>query len=581
MKRKTLRKAVAVAAAAVMAMGTLAGCGSSNTTESAASTTESAAASEVAESTAAETDASGETASAEAGAGMDSWEPFAENVTLQVPVYDRGVEGVPDVVNNYWTQWIQENFGDQWNVTVEFVPITRNDVMTDYALLASAGTLPTMLTEFDYPKLAQWANDGYLTTIDMNEFASVAPTYYNRMVDQGQLDYTTINGDTYFVMGESTYYETAYTWQTFVRMDWLEQVGYDHVPTTREEYLDAMQKIMDAGICEHPGGGSMLTGLGSDQNHSFRTLPQDEQEWAMYGDYNIVSLGWEPNKKLLKAKNEEYNLGITNPEYYVTDTETEKANFVNGGQYAYGGYISASMDWLTSFYEQNPDAKLAVVPAAAGLAASYGETPAYRANNPFGVIVGFSSSASEDEIKAAWMYLEWMSQEDVLHTLQWGVEGENYTVDENGNEVSVGDYSGEYQQGYNYNGDYVSVVTNARITGDPEVDISSSFPMDLPQRDELVEQIIQFYNDRVELADQGMAIVDCQFSTAIESESEYRDTLSSLYTQYRDELTMCDPDEFDSLYDQRAQEYLDAGYQEIIDERLAAYEAGQTTRLAE
>ncbi|HIV93419.1 MAG TPA: sugar ABC transporter substrate-binding protein [Candidatus Eisenbergiella stercoravium] len=581
MKRKTLHRAIAVASAAIMAMGTLAGCGSSNTTESAASTTESAAASEVAESTAAETDASGETASAEAGAGMDSWEPFAENVTLQVPVYDRGVEGVPDVVNNYWTQWIQENFGDQWNVTVEFVPITRNDVMTDYALLASAGTLPTMLTEFDYPKLAQWANDGYLTTIDMNEFASVAPTYYNRMVDQGQLDYTTINGDTYFVMGESTYYETAYTWQTFVRMDWLEQVGYDHVPTTREEYLDAMQKIMDAGICEHPGGGSMLTGLGSDQNHSFRTLPQDEQEWAMYGDYNIVSLGWEPNKKLLKAKNEEYNLGITNPEYYVTDTETEKANFVNGGQYAYGGYISASMDWLTSFYEQNPDAKLAVVPAAAGLAASYGETPAYRANNPFGVIVGFSSSASEDEIKAAWMYLEWMSQEDVLHTLQWGVEGENYTVDENGNEVSVGDYSGEYQQGYNYNGDYVSVVTNARITGDPEVDISSSFPMDLPQRDELVEQIIQFYNDRVELADQGMAIVDCQFSTAIESESEYRDTLSSLYTQYRDELTMCDPDEFDSLYDQRAQEYLDAGYQEIIDERLAAYEAGQTTRLAE
>ena len=185
MKRKTLHRAIAVASAAIMAMGTLAGCGSSNMTESAASTTESAAASEVAESTAAETDASGETASAEAGAGMDSWEPFAENVTLQVPVYDRGVEGVPDVVNNYWTQWIQENFGDQWNVTVEFVPITRNDVMTDYALLASAGTLPTMLTEFDYPKLAQWANDGYLTTIDMNEFASVAPTYYNRMVDQG------------------------------------------------------------------------------------------------------------------------------------------------------------------------------------------------------------------------------------------------------------------------------------------------------------------------------------------------------------------------------------------------------------
>ena len=53
MKRKTLHKAVAVAAAAVMAMGTLAGCGSSNTAEStaAAETTESTASSEAAEST--------------------------------------------------------------------------------------------------------------------------------------------------------------------------------------------------------------------------------------------------------------------------------------------------------------------------------------------------------------------------------------------------------------------------------------------------------------------------------------------------------------------------------------------------
>ncbi|HJA94565.1 MAG TPA: sugar ABC transporter substrate-binding protein, partial [Candidatus Eisenbergiella merdipullorum] len=74
---------------------------------------------------------------------------------------------------------------------------------------------------------------------------------------------------------------------------------------------------------------------------------------------------------------------------------------------------------------------------------------------------------------------------------------------------------------------------------------------------------------------------DCQFYTAIGSESDYRDTLSSLYTQYRDELTMCDPDEFDSLYDQRAQEYMDAGYKAITDERLAAYEAGQTTKLPE
>ena len=582
MKKNSLQKTLAIALAAVMSLGTLTGCGNSGTTtesEPLAETTAENTAGTVseAESTAATDTASAESAVAEGG-GMDSWEPFAENVTLQVPVYDRGLDGVPDVSNNYWTQWIQENFGDPWNITVEFVPITRNDAMTDYALLASAGTLPTMLMEFDYPKLSQWANDGYLTTFDMEEFAAVAPTYYNRMVELDQLQYSAMEDETYFVFAERPYSDTNYSYQVFVRMDWLEQVGYDHVPATREEYLDAMQKIMDAGICEHPDGAWMLTGnAGPDQNDAFRTYPLDEREWAMYGDYNIVAMSWNANKELLRAKNEEYNLGITNPEYYVTDTETAKANFVNGNSYWYGGYISGNMDFLTAFYEQNPDGKLAIQPADY----QYGTSCAYRAENPFGIIVGFSSTATEDEIRAAWMYLEWMSQDDVLFTLQGGIEGENYTLDENGNPVGVGDYSGDYVQGYNNNADYVAPVTASRVLGDPEADIRASFPTNLPQTDELVEQILNYYNTRVEQAEEGLAIVPCMFATVIDAETEYRDSLASLYVQYRDELTMCDPDDFDTLYDQRAQEYLDAGYQTVIDERGEAYDNGLTTKLAQ
>ena len=582
MKKNSLQKTLAIALAAVMSLETLTGCGNSGTTtesEPLAETTAENTAGTVseAESIAATDTASAESAVAEGG-GMDSWEPFAENVTLQVPVYDRGLDGVPDVSNNYWTQWIQENFGDPWNITVEFVPITRNDAMTDYALLASAGTLPTMLMEFDYPKLSQWANDGYLTTFDMEEFAAVAPTYYNRMVELDQLQYSAMEDETYFVFAERPYSDTNYSYQVFVRMDWLEQVGYDHVPATREEYLDAMQKIMDAGICEHPDGAWMLTGnAGPDQNDAFRTYPLDEREWAMYGDYNIVAMSWNANKELLRAKNEEYNLGITNPEYYVTDTETAKANFVNGNSYWYGGYISGNMDFLTAFYEQNPDGKLAIQPADY----QYGTSCAYRAENPFGIIVGFSSTATEDEIRAAWMYLEWMSQDDVLFTLQWGIEGENYTLDENGNPVGVGDYSGDYVQGYNNNADYVAPVTASRVLGDPEADIRASFPTNLPQTDELVEQILNYYNTRVEQAEEGLAIVPCMFATVIDAETEYRDSLASLYVQYRDELTMCDPDDFDTLYDQRAQEYLDAGYQTVIDERGEAYDNGLTTKLAQ
>ena len=87
------------------------------------------------------------------------------------------------------------------------------------------------------------------------------------------------------------------------------------------------------------------------------------------------------------------------------------------------------------------------------------------------------------------------------------------------------------------------------------------------------------YNELQEIIAAGNAYSDPIFAVAIESESEYSASLQSLYQEYFAKLIKCDPAEFDALYEQFAQGYLDAGYQEIIDERLEAYEAGKTTKL--
>ena len=561
-----MRKFAAISLAGIMAFGALPVMAEETSTEEASTEAATEAGSEAAESDQVE----------------NNWEPFAENVTLRVPVYDRGVEGVPDVTNNYWTQWIQENFGDKYNITVEYVPITRTDVMTSYALLAADQNLPTILMEYDYPKLSTWVNDGYLTSFDMDAFKEVAPNYYARMEADGQIPYTTIGDETYFALASNPNYNINYTWQTFVRMDWLKQVGYDHVPTKRDEYLDAMKKIQEAGLCEHPGGGTMITGLGSDQNHAYREYPFNELDWAMYGDYNIPALGTDANYNLLKRANEDYNNGITDPEYYLIDGETAKANFVNGKSYSYSGYVSASTDFLNAFYDQNPDGKLAITPISAEVDES-GEdgivtVPAWRAENPFGMIVGFSNTATDDELKAAWMYMEWLSQPENLYTFQWGIEGENYNLDEEGNPVTVSDYNGEYKQGFNNSKDYWCIVKEKRTFDTVEENIKADTPQDLPQN--FTDDIIKYYYDRLAIADQ-YGLSDCQFSVVIATQSEYQNTLGELYKEFRDALTMCKPEEFDAMYEDYAQQYADQGYQEVVDERLEAFQAGNSTRLPE
>ncbi|MBR5379672.1 MAG: extracellular solute-binding protein [Clostridia bacterium] len=504
-------------------------------------------------------------------------EGFAENVTITIPVYDRGQAGVPNVEDNYWTNWIQENFGNKYNVTVKYVGIPRSDVMNKYSMLAAADELPTILMEYDYPKVTQWAAEGYLTTFDMEDFAAVAPTYYQRMVDNNQLTYTKINGQTYFVAALRPYYDTSYTFQTFVRMDWLRQVGYDYIPQTREDYLDAMTKIQEAGIAEHPAGGTMVTGVGSDQNYSYRTWPLDEAEWAMYGDYNIPSLGWYANYNLLKYENYKYNAGLTNPEYYLTTSEEDKTNFINGKNYEYGAYISAGMDVLSAFYEANPDAELAIKPVYGKIDEEAGTTPGYRTDNPFGMMIGFSKDATEEQIEAAWMYLEWLTQDENLFTFQWGIEGENFNYNEEGLPVSVSDYNGEYKMGFNNNKDYWCATIEARQAGTIEDVITNNLPHDLPQ--DFTADVIQWYYDKVAVKNAGWAIANALYSVSMAAESEYQTQLVNLYKEYRDKLTMCAEDEFDALYEQYAAEFMAAGYQAVVDERLAAYEAGASTHL--
>ncbi len=590
MKKSALKKTLALAITGAMVASSLTGCGSaasaksskasegSTVTNSSATATSSSkassASSEKASSSVASNTASGE-------AGIASWKPFDENVTIEIPVYDRGVEGVPDVTNNYWTKWVQDNFGTPYNITVKYVGITRSDVLTDYSLLAAADTLPTLCFEYDYPKLTQWMNDGYLQPYDIEEFKQVAPTYWQNMVDSGADKYINVGDDDYFVYGMRSWWNTTYTFITFYREDWLKKVGIDEYPQTWAAKKEAMKKIMDAGIAEHPLGGQKIAGAGADQNHSYRTYPQDEVLWATTGDYNIPALSTEAQKTFLKRENEAYNLGLKDPEYSTIDAETAKAAFTNGKTFEYGGYISSTMDWLNALYANEPDADLGVV-VCPGYVEDDDPTTgksstAYRAGNPFGGILGFSHSASADQVKAAMMYLEWLSQPENLKTMQYGIEGENYTVGEDGKPVMVADYNGDKKQGFNNNVDYWCFVNAVKSLGTIEDDIKAAVPQGIPE--DFTQDIIDNYYGQVKVFDAGYANSDCLFSTAIEAEAENAQTLYANYAVYRDQLTMCKPEEFDALYDELSKKYLDDGYQEVIDGRKAAYDEGLSTHI--
>ena len=518
---------------------------------------------------------------AEEATGMAAWKPFEKTVTLQIPVYDRGYK--LSVQENYWVDWIQKNFGDAWNIKMEFIPITRSAVEADYDLLASRQALPTIMMEYDYPKVAQWATDGAMQPIDLEAFAAVAPTYYGKMVENNQLGYTAMNGENYFVLSERPYYNTNYTYYTFVRMDWLRAVGYDHVPASYAEQVDAINKIINAGLTDQAPLGLGVPSAAYVANFAYHDADLVESEWAQHCSLGTASMTWKPTERMLKRLNAEYNMGWYSSEFDLAENTAGAAadqmqtDFINGKTYSYAGYMAANVDWLKAFYDNNPGAELAIASAYSveeeGVA-----TARNRADNPFGMIVGFSALASEDQLKAAWMLMEWMIQPENLFVLENGIEGTTYVMGENNLPVVDGSYMGDGMLNHNMNIDMTCLVHASKVVGTVEDSIRAVAPQGLPQ--DFAQAMIDSWTTGTKaIADSGNAYSDPIFAVAIESEAEYSATLLSLWQEYYAKLVKCDPAEFDALYADLSQQYLDAGYQEIIDERLEAYNNGQTTKL--
>ncbi len=160
--RKKITKTVALALTGAMILGSFAGCGNKETkTDEKKDTKEESKADE----------SKADDKKDDSATGMDSWEPFSDKVTITVPVYDRSKDGYPAVDDNYWTKWVQSEFGDKYNIEVDYVAIPCGDVMTKYSMLIAAEQTPTILMEYDFPKVAQWANDGAMQEIDLDEFA--------------------------------------------------------------------------------------------------------------------------------------------------------------------------------------------------------------------------------------------------------------------------------------------------------------------------------------------------------------------------------------------------------------------------
>lgn len=486
---------------------------------------------------------------------------YPEQIELKIPVYDRGTPGQASVTDNYWTKYVQTEFGDKHNIKMTFVSIPRKEEITKFnqMLAGKVENQTDIIFNYDYPSIVSFADQGAFQKLDDEMIKKYAPTFYENTKDLDE--YTYLNGEKLFLAASRP---TAYNYMNLVRKDWLDKLNLE-IPTTEKEYIDMLKAFRDAKL----GGPDTIPetkrlGDANYGNYGFRPYPMPEEENALYSDITVVSLTYGPTKEQLQYDNMKYNEGLVSPEWYLDkDGSKMREAFVSGRAGVYGDYLTKNPDIIATLKQNAPEAEVAFLPTR--LNEGLGDAKPARKDNPFGMVSGINVNCQHPE--AVLMYFEWMSKPENLFTMQNGIEGLTYNMEDEV-PVLVDNYTGEERLNYNANKDMWCIVIEGRDLGNEELNVKAQEKTYAPSGYEyLIRDSYENYKNI-----EPYIYTDYIFSKPVASMSTLGETLKNKWQIIQTDLTNCKPEEFEAKYEAACKEYLAAGYQQVLDEKKALYD---------
>jgi ABC-type glycerol-3-phosphate transport system substrate-binding protein len=487
---------------------------------------------------------------------------FPTRVTIEIPVYDRAFEGW-NVVNNYYTRWIQQEFGSKYNVEVKYVGIERSSEVQDYIQMLASHRAPDIIFHYDMPQAIAYYSQDVMQQLNWAEIEHYAPTYW-KYSGATIRQYGTIDNREMFFFAERP---AADNWTTLIRKDWVEKAGYRVEDlTSLEVYNQMLLKWKELGLGVH---GEQLVQNNFIYSYPFRDWPVNEKERTLYSELSVADMTWKPARDYLENLNYRYNNGLMDRDFYLRNDDAKtRAEFVAGRTGNYTLYLAANTDIITALKANNPGAEAAILPPRAGV--PRGKQPQSRAYWPFGMIMGINYETSDTERIAIWMFLEWLSLGENLFKLQNGVAGQNYNLDANGIPVKAAGFSGESVMSQNNNKDYWCLVTEgARYANEAIFWRVNRINWAPPGYETLADDLINYYRNTA-----GYRTPDPLFTVNLATVAEYKADLNVLWQQLYVQCVTCPEAAFESTYTAACKTFLNAGYQAILDEKQAAINAG-------
>jgi putative aldouronate transport system substrate-binding protein len=211
------------------------------------------------------------------------------------------------------------------------------------------------------------------------------------------------------------------------------------------------------------------------------------------------------------------------------------------------------MGYLAELQKNNPSAKLTPIDPFTN--ANGKKTKPLLPKDGMYIMVPKNSENAEAAVK----YLNWMAQPENYITLQNGIEGKTYKM-ENGLPITLDSEDTKIMM-YNYF-DYCIILNGKFISTTDELLNIKANASDPKYEEFTVESIKYGMND---------GIVTPRVDATIKSEIKYSTLLNEKNDEIFVKVITAEPEEFDAVYDNEVEDYLRIGGQQVIEEKRKVF----------
>ena len=336
--------------------------------------------------------------------------------------------------------------------------------------------------------------------------------------------------------------EDGNAYAVVIRQDWLDKLGLP-VPTSSQEYYDTLKafqanaELLTGSADTFAAHGACTTYFGNCLVEWVYSENGFQKSWNEVDGKMVYFINMPGYKNAMATLRKFYQDGLIEPEYTLMNRDQflEKlyTNVYGAFDYSTDLLDPVVAGWTRDYYNAVPEAKLTVIKPFAD---ETGKTNLRTCPQSIQCVVFEGAEHSENVIKL----LDYLATEEGMLLTQFGIEGEHWTRDEDGNPVSL--LTTEEEMAAVGTGSYAWMYRLSYFNAAYSKEYDS-------ERQKLRDSVVKTYT-----------------MPTTESYMDNKANLSSIQNTYFAEL-ICNPDiDFDATFDKYIKEWNEAGGAEWTEE---------------